>query len=1260
MKILKLRFKNLNALAGEWSVDFTNPAYSTGLFAIIGPTGSGKTTLLDAISLALYGKTPRISLPKHGDLMTNGTGFCFAEAEFEARGEIFRAQWSLKRARNKADGRLQQPEHILARADGEIISSKLTETPTRVAELVGLAFESFTTTMLLSQGAFSKFLDADPKERAPILEAITRTEQYRKISMRTFERTRLEQAKLDSLEGDLRGCPLLSDDELQQLSENIEKLSETCRALNASLENERQAKNWHLLYGSLATQLANEEMSLQVAKENWKSFEPQAQRLGRAMRALEIEGVCTEWQHSEQIKSSLEAEVRAQDDARPALEAALSQAREAAEVAQRQKQVARDKEAESAPIRAELLELLSQIKTQKARVEAAQKRVTDAVGTSERIQAQIAQSEKDESAAKSAISFVQSELQSRSADESLSSALSGLKAQLEALSSRYNEVIDSQKQASQLAQIRQTACAQKTQAEHALQIHTNEKSQLESQLSNLEAQNVALNQAHQSRFAHVTVADLQTAERACTAKLEKLRVAQRAYSELQLQTELLEKIEVSLTQNAAAQQTKTSALDWASKQTALAAQKLELAEKEHAFSQKVQSFELHRAALKDGEPCPLCGSLSHPWSGGVSGASETELAVFKAKSELSKSQSELQNLQIEQAKILSEGEQLKTQKLAITDRIAHFSQELQTIFACDFKGLPSAESLANSILSTENSLQMTRADLSALQASEAELAQAARAFESARTHVEAVREKFSAAERVFLKSEADAHHAEEQFSRANQFVAELLAQFEKDKIAMTAALAPFGVELQEPSQVEQILTKRRDAYESLKQEELRCLQAIQSAANARTLHAAEFEQWQATLNEAQAQLSDEQIVLRDKESVRRERFGDLDPAAEEARLKRLIEQTAEASEQAQALFESARVKLEQSQAIRAERAERLLQAAKASEAARANFDVERKLRGFESESDYLDSLLTADNRANLQEKQTQLRTALDQSLARVAQSQKAIAEHESKRGEDTRELDEIEQNLVKLAAELDEAHSQKAQKEEQRRNDALWHEKYESIRGEIEQARERVRRWSALNSLIGQKDGNKFATFAQGLTLDALIDRANVHLPRLSTRYRLARLEDAPDESAEPSKRSKSESAVSGMTAKDPTLDFYVRDLENGDELRTTKNLSGGERFIVSLSLALGLSSLSSDSNRAMRLDSLFLDEGFGTLDERSLHAALQTLAALRHDGGLVGIISHVNGVKEAVDVKIELSQTKRPGQSKLSGPGVQKLSGIS
>jgi exonuclease SbcC len=192
MRILQLRFKNLNSLAGEWKFDFTHPAYtSIGIFAIVGPTGSGKTTILDAICLALYGQTPRLkNISKStNEIMTRDTGECFAEVVFESEKGQFVCHWSQHRSHRRAEGELQPPKHEISEFKSQkILENKLARVLNRVIETTGLDFQQFTRSIMLAQGDFAAFLQANADERAPILEKITGTEIYSEISKKVHER----------------------------------------------------------------------------------------------------------------------------------------------------------------------------------------------------------------------------------------------------------------------------------------------------------------------------------------------------------------------------------------------------------------------------------------------------------------------------------------------------------------------------------------------------------------------------------------------------------------------------------------------------------------------------------------------------------------------------------------------------------------------------------------------------------------------------------------------------------------------------------------------------------------------------------------------------------------------------------------------------------------------------------------------------------------------------------------------------------------
>jgi len=149
--------------------------------------------------------------------------------------------------------------------------------------------------------------------------------------------------------------------------------------------------------------------------------------------------------------------------------------------------------------------------------------------------------------------------------------------------------------------------------------------------------------------------------------------------------------------------------------------------------------------------------------------------------------------------------------------------------------------------------------------------------------------------------------------------------------------------------------------------------------------------------------------------------------------------------------------------------------------------------------------------------------------------------------------------------------------------------------------------WNSLNELIGSASGHKFRIFAQSLTLESLLSHANVHLNDFARRYQLQR--------------------VPGTD-----LDLQIMDRDMADEVRSVQSLSGGESFLVSLALALGLASLSSSKTQ---VESLFIDEGFGTLDQETLDIAIASLDTLQGLGRKVGIISHVPILVERIGVRV-------------------------
>ena len=277
---------------------------------------------------------------------------------------------------------------------------------------------------------------------------------------------------------------------------------------------------------------------------------------------------------------------------------------------------------------------------------------------------------------------------------------------------------------------------------------------------------------------------------------------------------------------------------------------------------------------------------------------------------------------------------------------------------------------------------------------------------------------------------------------------------------------------------------------------------------------------------------------------------------------------------------------------------------------------------FTDESDFLAALLSEAEHSQLAEQQLQLDKTLQKATTLVEQAQRqqqaAVQQLGTLKPSAQTELSATEQQLHTELAELQQQlggwrTSLTADGERRARQQALF--------DEIQAQQKELQIWEQLNQLIGSADGAKYRRFAQGLTLEHLVELANQRLQGLHGRYRLARNTDSE-------------------------LELSVIDTWQADAARDTQTLSGGESFLVSLALALALSDLVSTKTQ---IDSLFLDEGFGTLDADTLEMALDALDALNASGKMIGVISHIEALKERVPVQIKLSRSEGLGLSKLA-----------
>ena len=350
MKILKVEFENINCIAGKWEIDFTDPTYKQvgNRFVISGLTGSGKTSILDAITLALYGRTPRqekIYGVEGNVVMTADKGNCYAQVTYQCKKGIFVSRWSQRKGRDRADGQLQPAEGLIygiEQPDAPLFSHSTgarEELAQANAAIIQLDYSEFCRSIMLAQGEFSKFLTCDEDERAEILEKLNGMEKYRRIAQKVSEHWSVSKRAKEQAESNF-GTLAESIPSAEEIAQQQNKLAEF-KTREESIGKE-QAKIasllvWHKNLDEKQGKLQSAEKAFNQANESKEKFAENELRLQQAEKAKGCDSLYQNFDRLRKEKTSTESKLNVMQGELDSAESNLTKFAEAKEKAEKAK-----------------------------------------------------------------------------------------------------------------------------------------------------------------------------------------------------------------------------------------------------------------------------------------------------------------------------------------------------------------------------------------------------------------------------------------------------------------------------------------------------------------------------------------------------------------------------------------------------------------------------------------------------------------------------------------------------------------------------------------------------------------------------------------------------------------------------------------------------------------------------------------------------------------------------------------------------------
>lgn len=1132
MKFLQLEILNLASLdkQGGEVINFEEGALGEStIFSIVGPTGSGKSTLLDAICLALYNRAPRYPRKK-GDknqnieifgaadasesnrlaptdsrnILTRGKKEGYSKLTFLANnGSIYRAEWHVRFQRVRYENAKTALYKITR--NGEEITEETADW-NELPNIIGLDYDQFLRTVLIAQGSFANFLTAKENERYELLEKLIGCEEtYTNIA------TEIKKAKdqatdaYNQMTASVEAIKqnLLNDEELAQLKEEIDRLEKAEKELDSQLQVISKELQWFEENDKQINQIAICQTDMEQAADAIKEMQAQILRL------------------------------QLHDEVQPAVN------------------------------------LLQEVERQMQSIHELEENILKAEGNIKSQESAIDESEKTLASLKEAVSKAQEQLEkalpviaeARALKTKMEAAMPNLKEKKEALELAQKENQTALKDVEENARNIKKWEAETEKANLALKTT---KEEIAKQKQVLHEATQAAEQAwekERNKTAGQNIEELQSHKSTAEKKLQDVQQAIKVVAHLDTATTEKQKNEERILVLGK----RNAEIDEALGKLTIEALTQETLTLRNAYTLMVsEKWEIHRANLTEGKPCPLCGSTTHPYHTDNRQFEEatTELSqLLKVKENLLKlQQKQEKELSGERKQNDGEVQTLQKQQEKLSGEIATYEEEWKALIA-QYPKIPKAETELKLLLPIyENKAKDASSKLSLFNKIQKEIERLTQLKDKAVKDEAAYESKAST---IQNKAQESTSICATKLAEQKALTTNLISQQKSKKEA-------YGKALQTWNSAKKEMEEWQEKYKQiLNGEEPDAAEQRLTAAKDEATKAADTQN--ENINKLKAELANSkgahQTMLSQNKTMKENlqtKEKELDFWIEEYN-KQLEEKSIEPPFIDRNTIREMLHSAEDWNAIRREKDEK--------------------------------------------EKAVASTTALYQSAEKAHQQH---LEHQPAQTRDAllaiqQEYQERSQRNELIAANARMQNHQEAVK--------LLGDKAEALNLVTQEKDD----WTAITDAIGA-DGKTLRKIAQCYTLSFLIAHANQEIRKFNSRYELQQVKHS--------------------------LGIRVIDHDRADDIRDTTSLSGGETFIVSLGLALGLSALSS---RNISFENLFIDEGFGTLDPDTLATVIDSLAMLQSSQGKkVGVISHTDTMSERITTQIRIIKNGNSGSSHI------------